>query len=254
MKGRIALKNGDSSELKSVTEDSLFRLLMLNHQYLEIVDAPVIGADLNIEAKSVEISGNCATCLMSGMEYYKIHLCKDGNKWKIKGENGIYATSEMITKAKKKLDDYKIFLIAKPGIDSVLTVVNNFFKNANQYFKSNDPETLRETCDNASIDFIQRLYSYAKSRSGLDVIITEMEKPNYLTGDVTFNDNRAVFKFYNEETTILLQRTETSFIVTGFNGIDSKNINDRIMNEQYVNLLRSLKSLRQEQYRNKLIK
>ena len=90
IKGRIALEKGDSIPLKAVTEDSLYKIIVLNERYAKMLDAVMIKANLNIEPVLVEIKGNTAICQMSGDEYYKIHLYKTKNIWKVNGENNIF--------------------------------------------------------------------------------------------------------------------------------------------------------------------
>ena len=104
IQGRIDLRQGDSLLLKSVTEDSLFKLIMLNHKYIKLLKAPVVRADLRMRVNSVEVNDSCATCSMSSYEYYKIKLCKYNNKWKVKGENDIYATTERIQRAERLVE------------------------------------------------------------------------------------------------------------------------------------------------------
>ena len=92
--GRKALKRGDATDLKLVTSDSLFKLIKLNQDYVDIIGARVIEADLNIRVKSVEIKDSCATCLMTSMQRYVIQLCKEGDAWKVQAENDMYPTTE----------------------------------------------------------------------------------------------------------------------------------------------------------------
>ncbi|MGC4099776.1 hypothetical protein [Ferruginibacter sp.] len=255
MAGRIALEEkGDSSLLQSVTEDSLFKFIMLNEQYIKLLNAPVSSPDLHIYPQKVEIQGNCATCLMSGMEYYQIHLCRYGNDWKVNGENGRRITPEMFVKVLQQIADQKIFTKERPARDSVFVIVNAFFTTVKQFFKDQRTDSLQQLCSDASVSFIKRLYAYAKIRAGLKPLLEEMEKPNYLSADVKFENDKAVYKFYDEETTILLQRTEHAYIITGFNGTESRYINEVQINQHYTDLLRALKLIRPKQYRDKAFK
>ncbi|MEL6589232.1 MAG: hypothetical protein AAFP02_08970 [Bacteroidota bacterium] len=250
IRGRIALDKGDSTILKQITADSLFRLLMLNQEYIELLDAPVIGPDLNIRARSVEIKDQCATCTMSSSAYYQINLCKEGEVWKIKGENGDYETREKILAVRKKIADQKIYLKQKPSVDSVLQVVNRFFSAAKAYFEKQETEGLASVCDEASVAMIQRLYVYAQKRTGLDKILAEMKEPNFLTVDVQFDGDALKAIFYNEETTILLTRIDGRFVVSGFDQYPSGEITAQILRGKYLTFLRALKLLRAERYRN----
>lgn len=253
MSGRRALENGQTTTLKSVTEDSLYKLIVLNQQYVQMLQTSVIKADLNIVPTLVEIKGNTATCKMSGMEFYVIHLYKTKNDWKVNGENGIFANTAMIAASQKKIDDYKIYLKKKPKLDAVLKVVNQFFLDARLYFKNGDSEVLKNNCTDDTVDFMQRLCSYAKKRSGEKTLIEEMEKPNPMVGDIEFDGDKAIFKFYGEDIFLLLQKIDNSYKISGFNKINSKNINQQIITNQYLDLLRASKFIRQKQYIDKSI-
>lgn len=251
MKGRILLKKGDSTLLKSVTEDSLYRLILLHQEYIKLLDAPVIEANLNIYAKTEEINGDCATCKMSGEEFYQIKLCKFNGQWKVVSENGQHATLAKIQEAQKKLDDYRLFLKDKPARDSVLKIVNKFFESAKLYFTEQDITELEKICDEATLSFIKRLYTNSKTKPGTKALQEEMTKPSFLVGDVFFEDDDVTFKFYEEEITVLLKRKNNNFIVTGFNGMNAATINNNIIQNQYADLLRSMKLIRSEKYRPK---
>lgn len=255
VKGRIALNEGDSLLLKSVVSDSLYYLIMLHQQYEEMLrkeDVPIISADLNIYPKSVEIKGNRAICLMSGEEYYQINLFKESGIWKVKGENGVYPIPDRIAEAKQKLIDYKAFLKNKPLSDSVLTVVNEFFDDVRNYFKAQNLDLLNKTCSEATTKFVQRLEIYAKRRSGLE-LMKEIEKPNLTTGDVKPENDVVIFTFYKEEITIILKKEYNTFKIIGFNGLESSQISDEIMNVQYLDFLRAMKLIRSKQYRDKAL-
>ena len=254
IKGRVALENGDSLQLKQVTEDSLFRLIMLNEAYVKIVDAPVIGPEIaHIRAKSAEIKEDCASCSMYAQSHYEIHLCKYDGEWKIKGENAIYATPEKLSKARKKLADYKIFLKEKPARDSVFSVLDDFFTGAKQYFKTQESTLLQQTCDEATFDFIQQLFWYSIERTGLDPIINEMEKPDYTTFDVKFTSDKVTCQFYSEETEVNFQRKGGTYVIVGINGLESKNITEGLIKENYPNFLRGLRLIRAEKYQSENI-
>ena len=250
--GRIDLRANDSLELKSVADDSLFRLIMLHHKYEQMLDVRVIKANLRMHVKSVEIKDDCASCEMTSMEYYKIHLCKDGDDWKVKGENSIYPTAERLNKARNKIKDYKKQQKLKPKTDSIIKAVNIFLPRIKDYFLTQNIEPLKSICDEATIDFIKTFYTYAKQRTGLELLQDEINKPNFMVGDY-FNDNGLIeFKFYNEDITIVFTKnTEGYLIVSGFNGIKSNAIDNKVMKDQYLELLRSMKLIRQPRYRNK---
>ena len=255
IEGRRALLKGDSLKLKLVTEDSLYRLIILNQQYFDILDATKIRADLRISPVSVEIDGDCATCLMSGEEHYKINLCRNNGRWEVKGENGIYPTSERLAAAKKQLADYKDFLKTRPQKYQVIKIVNNFFDGVRVFFKSGKSTLLQETCDNSSADFIERLCAYAKNRTGVALMSQEMEKYNTVMGDISLKGDSAVFRFFREEETFVnLKKTDDSYVIIGFNGIDSENLTNKVMKDNYLALLRAVKLIRVKQYRDKAIK
>lgn len=251
MKGRILLKKGDGTLLKSVTEDSLYRLILLQQEYIKLLDTPMIEANLNIYAKSEEINGDCATCKMSGEEFYQIELCKFNGQWKVISENGQHATFAKIQEAQKKLDDYRLFLKDKPARDSVLTIVNRFFESAKLYFTEQNITELEKICNEATISFIKRLYTHCKTKPGIKALEEEMAKPNFLVGDVYFNEDDVTFKFYEEEITVHLKRKNNTYIVTGFNGMNAASISNNIIHNQYADLLRSMKLIRSAKYRPK---
>lgn len=253
IKGRLDLRQGDSLLLKSVTEDSLFKLIMLNHKYAKMLRAPIISANLNIRATSVDFYDSCASCLMSGYEYYKIKLCKYNDEWKVKGENDIYATPERIQRAQQKIVDYKAELKKRPAVDSVLKVVNQFFKDVHNYFENEELEPLKTTCNAETVSFIQKLYGYAKERTGLELLHKEMNAPNFLVGDGIFESDRTLFKYYNEETYIVLRKNEGRYMIHGFNKIDSQDINEATMQSLYLEFLRAMKLTRQTRYRDKAL-
>ena len=254
IKGRIALEKGDSIPLKAVTEDSLYKIIVLNERYAKMLDAAMIKANLNIEPVLVEIKGNTAICQMSGDEYYKIHLYKTKNIWKVNGENNIFPDSKMIMSSQKKLDNYKVFLKKKPAIDSILSVVNLFFAESRTYFKNNDSEAFKETCTDDTVIYLKNLFSYAKKRTGEKLLTEEMEQQNIMVGDVEFEGDKATFKFSHENIFILFKKIENSYKITGFNGLNSKNISEQIIKKNYLDLLRATKLIRPEQYKNKEIK
>lgn len=254
IKGRIALRKGDDSQLKAVTEDSLFKLISLNNQYIKQLTAPVIEADLNIHAKSAVINGDCATCEMSGMEPYEITVCKYNGIWKVKAENGMTATPEKIAAIKKKIADEKIAAKIRPAQHKVLLFVKNFFDNTKNYFKTQQADSLSKSCTPATLDFIKRFYVYAKQRTGMPLLTKEMDAPNFLSADVTFDGDKAFYLFYNENISITLEKNGSSYLISGFNGTDSKYLKEQKIKDVYVDLLRALKLIRQEQYRDKGIK
>ncbi|WP_299125832.1 hypothetical protein [uncultured Winogradskyella sp.] len=252
--GRINLRNNDSLELKSVADDSLFRLIMLHHEYEKMLDAPIIRADLRMNVKSVEIEDDCASCKMTSIEYYKIHLCKDGENWKIKGENSIYPTTERLVKARNKIKDYKKQLKLKPKTDSIIKAVNIFFPRVKDYFLTQNLEPLESICDKGTLEFITTFYDYAKQRTGLELLHDEMNKPNFMVGDYYGDNGFIEFKFYNEAITIVFTKNEEGYlIVSGFNGIKSDSITSEVVKNQYLDLLRSMKLTRQPKYRNKAL-
>ena len=103
MDARIALEDGDSLGLKLITDEKLFELIMLNHEYEKNLSAPINKPNLNIYPKTVTIIEDKASCLMSGLEGYEINLSKDGNSWKVDGENGRYPNSLRLNSIKTKI-------------------------------------------------------------------------------------------------------------------------------------------------------
>ena len=252
--GRIALRDGDSLVLKSVTEDSLFRLLMLNEQYIKVVDAPTMRPNLDIYPTKVTIEGNQATCKMSGDEFYYINLLRKNDRWIVKGENDIYASPDKIAAVKEKIRKYQLFLVDKPAKDSVLRVVNFFFPGVQSGFKDNNFKYLESLCDRSTINFIQKFFDYARQRTGTPILTSEINSNNSLVGNVSFKGNEASFKFYEEEITIELKKVEDDYIITGFNHMASKDISRPIMKKKYVDLLRSMKFISHKEFRSQDIK
>lgn len=254
IKGRIALKKGDDTQLKAVTEDSLFKLIKLNQEYMKLLTATVIEADLNIYAKSAVVNGDSASCVMSGFEPYEITLRKYNGIWKVKAENGMTATPEKIAAIKKKIADEKIAMKIRPAQHKVLRFVNSFLADTKNYFKGQPADSLSIKSTPATLDFIKRFYIYAKKRTGVPLLTKEMDAPNFLSADVAFEGNKAFYLFYNENISISLEKHGDSYLITGFNGTDSKYLKQQNIEDNYINLLRALKLMRSEQYRDKEIK
>lgn len=254
IKGRIALKKGDDTQLRAVTEDSLFKLIKLNQEYLKLLTASVIEADLNIYAKSAVIHGDSASCIMSSSEPYEITLRKYNGTWKVKAENGTAATHEMIVAIQKKISNEKAAMKIRPEQHKVLRFVNSFLADARNYFKGQPADSLSIKSTPATFDFIKRFYVYAKQRTGLPLLTKEMDAPNFLSADVTFDGNKAFYLFYNENISISLEKHGDTYLITGFNRTDSKYLKSQYLVDNYINLLRSLKLIRQEEYRDKEIK
>ncbi|WP_316812586.1 hypothetical protein [Pedobacter heparinus] len=250
MKGRIKLKSGDSVQLKSVTEPLLFRFIKLTQEYLKIVDAPVIGEDISrISAGEVKIEGQKATCRMIGHDYYTIHLIKTGDSWKVNGENSEYMTVEKIAALRKKIVDQIEFKKNKPAIYALIKVVNLFFEGVRKYVKEGSLNELETITTPDTRNMVQKFYSYAKQRSGEDVLSKEIEKFNLVLGDVTFESDRAEFKFYNESRTVNLIKQNSQYKIAGLEGLKSREISLQIMEDNYLNLLRALKLVRKPEYR-----
>jgi hypothetical protein len=251
--GRKNLRANDSLEIKAVASDSLFRLLMLHHKYEKMLKSRIIRADLNMRVQSVDVDGDCASCQMTSTEYYKIHLCKDEDKnWRIKGENSIFPTPKLLTKARNKIKDYKEQKRHRPRTDSILKAVNKFLPKVKDYFLTQNLEPLKTICDEATVDFIKTVYAYAKERTGLELLHDEMSQPNFMVGDYYRDNGLIEFKFYKEDITLVLSKnSENNFIISGFNGSASSVIDATALKNQYLDLLRSMKLTRQARYRNK---
>lgn len=250
MNGRIKLKSGDSLQLKSVTEPMLFRFMKLTQEYIKIIDAPVISEDISrITAGEVKIEGQKATCRMIGHDYYIIHLIKTDNSWKVNGENNEYMTAEKIAALRKKIADQIEFKKNKPAIYSVIKVVNLFFEGVRKYVKDGNISELETITTPDTRNMIQKFYSYAKQRSNEDILSKEIEKFNLVLGDVTFENDKAEFKFSNESRTINLIKQNNYYKISGLEGLKSSEINQRIMVDNYLNLLRALKLVRKPEYR-----
>ncbi len=248
---RIKLeKNGDTLQLKSVTEALLFRFIKLNHEYFKIVDAPVISEDLStIRAGEVKIDGKKATCKMIGDDYYTIHLMKTGDSWKVHGENNEYMTAGKIVALRKKIADQIEFRKNKPVIYAVIKVVNLFFDGVRKYVKEGDISELESITTPDTRKMVQKFYAYAKQRSGEDVLAKEIEKYNLVIGDVTFENDQAEFKFSDEARTINLIKEDDYYKIAGLEGLKSSEVSQRMMADNYLDLLRAMKLVREPQYR-----
>lgn len=251
---RIALETGDSLQIKSITEKSLFKLIMLNYRYEKILGVPGFKPNLNIKPLSIEIEGDSASCLMSGDERYLIHLYKDSEKWIVIGENDIYPTLERISKVEKQIIEEKKRIEQRPIIRSIILTANSFTDATNLYFKNQNLDSLKVFCDDASIAFIQRIYSYSKKRTGLETLIDEIEQPKAIAFEPSFEDEKVFCKYYNDNTNIILIEKDKRYKVIGFHGIESKDMTNQIIEKQYLNLLRALGLIRSERYRSKNIK
>lgn len=251
IRGRIALDEGDSTVLKEVTEDSLFQLIMLNKKYEQMLHAPVIKPDLNIYPVSADVKDSSATCLMSGMEEYRIHLCKHGDDWKVKGENEVYPNAWRFASVKEKIQQQQKFNEEKPARDSVLMSVNTFVTAAKQYFYKPDPGLFSGTCSDATVRLIQRLFSYVKRKADPAILKEEMSKEIFGTGDVISGGGRATFKYYEEDVSLMLKLTNGKYVITGFNGRPSEYYTDEQIAAEYPDLLRAMKLVPPKQYRNK---
>jgi hypothetical protein len=251
MKGRIALAEGDSSLLKEVTEDSLFKLIMLRENFVRLVNIPTSNPNLNIYAKSIEIEEDCGTCQMTGLEFYQINICKDGEVWKVKGENGNYPTSEQIRKAELDIIEEKILIKNRPATDSIIRRLNNFFMSSTKYFETKDLTSLKELCDEPSLRFIKRLYNYAEQKTGIDKLNIEMKRPKSWGCNVSFESRKTTCLLQNDEATVSVQKKEGVYVITGFNGVASNDITKQMIKEQYPNLLYALGLIPSQRYRTK---
>ncbi|SHH44812.1 hypothetical protein SAMN05444148_2039 [Winogradskyella jejuensis] len=253
IQGRKLLRVNDSSLIKSVTSDSLYELLMLNDKYSKMLKARIIGADLDMKVKSVEIYDDCASCVMTSYEYYKIHLCKDDNdKWRIKGENSIFPTKERINRIKKKITNYGKQQKLKPKTDSIIKAVNIFFKKIDSYFLEEEIKPLKSITDDDTYQFLQTFYKYAKQRSGLEILHKELKAQDFTVGDYYNENGLTEFKFYKEDITLILEKnSDNEFIIVGFNGYKSSTITEPIMKSLYLEFLRAMKLVRKPRYRNK---
>lgn len=108
-------------------------------------------------------------------------------------------------------------------------------------------------CDDDSVYFIQHFCAYAKKRTGVKTLTEEMEKPNFMVGDVEFEKNLIYFKFYNENIFIQFKKANNTYKIIGFNGVESRHLSPVGIKEDYTDYLRALKLIRSEQYRNKEI-
>ena len=256
MEGRLAFENGDTLKIKPVIGDTLYRLMLLNRQYSRLLESDLtFGQELlTITPKTVEIKGNKATCIMNSPIPFQLNLVRNNDQWTIVGENEIFPNAYSIAAVEKKIKDYKVYLKGKPARDPVFQITNIFFSDVNNYCKNNDLNALKNNCDDATADFVKRLYEYAKKRSGADVINEEINNPHAASGDISFKGDLAYYMFYQESSSVLLKKIGDTYKVIGFNGIKSASISKQMMEDQYVELLRAVRLIKSEQYRNKNIK
>jgi hypothetical protein len=256
IEGRIAFENGDTLKIKPVVGDTIYRQMLLNRQYSRLLESNLaIGPDLiTITPKTVEIKGNKATCIMNSPIPFQLNLLRSNDQWKIVGENEIFPNAYSIAALEKKISDYKAYLKGKPARDPIFKITNLFFNDVNNYCKNNDLNTLKNNCDDATVDFVKRLYEYSKKRSGTDVINEEINNPHAASGAISFKGDLAYYMFYQESSSVLLKKIGDTYKVIGFNGIKSASISKQMMEDQYVELLRAVRLVKSEQYRNKNIK
>lgn len=256
IEGRVAFENGDTLKIKPVLGDTLYRQMLLNRQYSRLLESDLaIGPELlTITPKTVEIKGNKATCIMNSPIHFHLNLLRSNDQWKIVGENDIFPNAYTIPALEKKISDYKVYLKGKPARDPVFQITNLFFNDVNNYCKNNDLNALKNNCDDATANFVKRLYEYAKKRSGADVINEEINNPHAASGDISFKGDLAYYMFYQESSSVLLKKIGDTYKVIGFNGIKSASISNQMMEDQYVGLLRAVRLVKSEQYRNKNIK
>lgn len=253
IQGRKSLRVNDSKLIKSVTSDSLYELLILNDKYAKMLKTRVIGADLNMRVKSVDVNGDCASCLMTSYEYYKIHLCKDDNdQWRVIGENSIFPDKARINRVKQKIKDYGKQQKLRPKTDSIIQAVNIFFKKIDDYFLEEKHEPLQSITDSDTYQFLQTFYKYAKQRNGLEILHKELKAQDFTVGDYYNENGFTEFKFYKENITLVLEKNDANkFIIVGFNGYKSSAITKPIMKSLYLELLRAMRLVRKPRYRNK---
>lgn len=149
----------------------------------------------------------------------------------------------------KKIADQIEFKKNKPAIYSVINVVNLFFEGVRKYVKEVNISKLETITTAYTRNMIKKFYSYAKQRSNEDILSKEIEKFNLVIGVVTFENDRAEFKFSNEPRTINLIKQNNYYKISGLEGLKSSEITQRIMVDNYLNLLRALKLVRKPEYR-----
>ena len=80
-----------------------------------------------------------------------------------------------------------------------------------------------------------------------------MNAPSFLVGDVIFEADRTLFKFSREDIYIVLRKPADTYMIHGFNKMNAEAIDDETMATEYLNLLRSMKLIRQPRYRDKAL-
>ena len=240
MEGRINYRSGDSSLLKSVTSDSLFLIIRLNHDYMNLSQVPVHPIDLNIRPRSVDINGDIAKCYMNSSQNYFLNLRNVGDSWIVYSENDNIPNSYQLNDIRMKIAEKQEYIINKLRVDSVNNVVISFRYGVSTYFKSQDDSKLVSFCDTSTLKFVKAFYNYAMKRTGMKLILAEMDKYKYAVGNIYFDEKFAYYQYNREEENIILKKNEYGYTVVGVDNIQSKYFNQEEFNKNYRSILRAL--------------
>ena len=207
--------DNDSSLLKEICEDTLFRLIMLNEKYAKMLNAR--PANLHMRANEITFDGDCADCAMNDLVDYHIQVCLVNDKWQIKGENGITYHSSDLQRVRQKIAEQELFIKQKPQMDSMLAVLNTFFEGVDLYFRTKDESKLRESADAATVAAVKRVYQFAIKKYGKDAIQDELLKPKYVTYDLELEYDNLKCIPYNkpQNQAILMELHDGQYVVSG---------------------------------------
>ncbi|MEM6876921.1 MAG: hypothetical protein AAF544_00070 [Bacteroidota bacterium] len=248
---RKELRAGNPEPLKQFTEDSLYELSRLNQAYVDLIDAPVIEADLNIQANTVEQQGDCWICNMTGMEFYQVQVCQQDERWVIVSENGYEATTVKISEARKKLKDQIKFIEEKPRRDSVYRTINEFFGAVKIYFQTGETSHFGASCNAATLAILSDIKRAILTSPLRDIIEEEMGSTDFSTYDTDMRTDSLVigFPYQEPENQMTMRLTSGQYQVIGLLGYDSDEISTILVEERLISFLRALKLIRAERWR-----
>lgn len=253
IQGRIALGEEDSSLLRSVSADTLYRMIMINHRYIKLVNgnAQPLAELFTMRPGRVEINGNDATCFVKALDRYDLHLRKYGDTWKVRGENDTYPSQEMIDRTQIKFDEQQRIREQKPLFDSISAVVNDFYMSTKYHFRTPKPELLAPSCSPEVISLVERVKELALAKAGKTALFAEMDKQDFTLGDIERVGETVEFSLYQTNTTLTLKRLNGKYQIIGINGSDKRTVSDAELKANLLMYLRAMKIIRSEQYRDK---
>lgn len=256
IQGRLALASNDSSLLRATTNDSLYRMIMLNYRFIKLINGRYneLQELRMMRPEGVTINGDNAVCKMMFIEPYHLNLRKYGDTWKVCGENDKYPSEEAYQRTLKKYEEQAVIKSQRPLFDSVIKVVNDFYMSAKYNFHTPKPEMLKPSCSDDVIALLERIKKVAFDKLGKDVVLAEMGHEDFTPGDIEKVGETVVFRLYQEPTKLTLKLVNGNYQIIGINDSDKLKITDETIAINLVYYLRAMKIVRGENYRDKRIK